>query len=120
MAINKNYYKSIFFLLILTAILLYFYNHNAQENNYRLVKAQFSDLPDWNSKNILPSVKSFEQSCRIVRNKEAMDSAKLSDFNLNIDSYKSFCKLLPDIKNSDDLKILIENNFYPVYLRALK
>ena len=36
---------------------------------------------------------------------------------MKIESYKNFCKLLPDIKNSDDLKILIENNFYPVYLR---
>ena len=117
MAISKKIYKGIFFFLFLTVVLLYFYKYNTQENNYKLVKNQFSDLPDWNSKNILPSLQSFEQSCRIVRNKKAMDSAKLSDFNLNIDSYKSFCKLLPDIKNSDDLKILIENNFYPVYLR---
>ena len=117
MAISKKSYKSIFFFLFLTVVLLYFYKQNIQENNYKLVKAQFSDLPDWNTKNILPSLKSFEQSCRIVRNKESMDSAKLSNFNVKIESYKSFCKLLPDIKNSDDLKILIENNFYPVYLR---
>ena len=117
MAISKKIYKGIFFFLFLTVVLLYFYKHNTQENNYKLVKAQFSDLPDWNSKNILPSLKSFEQSCRIIRNKEAMDSAKLTDINVKIESYKNFCKLLPDIKNSDDLKILIENNFYPVYLR---
>ena len=117
MVISKKIYKSIFFLLTLTAILLAFYKHNAQENNYKLVKAQFSDLPDWNSKNILSSIKSFEQSCRILRNKEAMDLTKLSDFNLKIDSYKNFCKLLPNIKNSDGLKALIEKNFYPVYLR---
>ena len=117
MAISRKIYKSILFLLILIAILLYFYKHNAQENNYKLVKVQFSDLPDWNSKNILSSLKSFEQSCRIVRNKEAIDLAKLSGFNLKIDSYKNFCKLLPNIKNSDDLKALIEKNFYPVYLR---
>ena len=46
-----------------------------------------------------------------------MDTAKLLGFNVKIESYKNFCKLLPDIKNSEDLKILIENNFYPVYLR---
>jgi len=117
MVISKKFYKSIFFLLILTAILLYFYKHNVKENNYRLIKVQFSDLPDWSSKNILPSVKSFEQSCHIIRNKETMDSAKLADFNVKIESYKNFCKLLPNIKNNDDLKILIEKNFYPVYLR---
>ena len=117
MAISKKIYKGIFFFLFLTVVLLYFYKYNTQENNYKLVKNQFSDLPDWNSKNILPSLKSFEQSCRIIRNKEAMDSAKLSNINVKIESYKNFCKLLPDIKNSDDLKILIENNFYPVYLR---
>jgi len=116
MAISKKFYKSIFFLLILTALSLYFYKHNIKETNYRLVKAQFSDLPDWNSKNILSSLKSFEQSCHIIRNKEAMDSAKLLGLNLKVESYKNFCKLLPNIKNSDDLKILIEKNFYPVYL----
>lgn len=116
MAISKKFYKSIFFLLILTALSLYFYKHNIKETNYRLVKAQFSDLPDWNSKNILSSLKSFEQSCHIIRNKEAMASAKLLGLNLKVESYKNFCKLLPNIKNSDDLKILIEKNFYPVYL----
>ena len=104
MAISKKIFKGIFFFLFLTVFLLYFYKHKAQENNYKLVKTQFSDLPDWNSKNILPSLKSFEQSCRIILNKEALDSAKLSDFNVKIESYKNFCKLLPDIKNSDDLK----------------
>ena len=98
MAISKKSYKSIFFFLFLTVVLLNFYKQNIQENNYKLVKAQFSDLPDWNSKNILPSLKSFEQSCRIIRNKKAMDSAKLSDINVKIESYKNFCKSLPDIK----------------------
>ena len=110
MAISKKFYKSIFFLLILTALLLYFYKHNVTENNYRLIKAQFSDLPDWRSKNILPSLKSFEQSCHIIRNKEAMDPAKLADFDVKIESYKNFCELLSTVKNNDDLKILIEKN----------
>ena len=56
MAISKKIYKGIFFFLFLTVVLLYFYKYNTQENNYKLVKNQFSDLPDWNSKNILPSV----------------------------------------------------------------
>ena len=116
MAISKKFYKSIFFLLILTALLLYFFKYNVTENNFKLVKAQFSDLPDWRSKNILPSLKSFEQSCHIIRNKEAMDPAKLEDFNVKIESYKNFCELLPTVKNNDDLKRLIEKNFYPVYL----
>lgn len=118
MAINKKFYKSHFFLFVLIILVFYLSFHKNEKAESQIIEAKFSDLPGWIETDILPSLKSFEQSCKyILRN---IHREKKKDFLLEVykESYVKFCNALSNVKTSNEIKLLIEDNFYPAYLSS--
>ena len=118
MRISKNFYKSLFLITLLICVSFYFYIRENKQNEYNIIKTEFSELPEWNSKNILPSLKSFKNSCSIILNKSTWNSEGLLDLKIKRDGYINFCNQLSAAQTSDNLKKLIEDNFVPVYLNS--
>ena len=120
MAFNKKAYKSLFLLLVLILLAFYLSMQKSEKTKSQITEVDFSELPNWAEAYLLPSVKSFEKSCKAISLIKPSKINKLFKLNVNKDSYITFCKALPEVKTNEELKLLIENNFYPAYLSSKK
>jgi len=116
MTINKKFYKSLFLLLVLILLAFYLSGQKGKKVENQTTEVEFSELPGWAEAYILPVIKSFEHSCRSL---SLLNHSKENEFfkwNINKDSYLNFCEAISEVKNNDELKLLIEDSFYPAYL----
>ena len=120
MALNKKLYKSLFLLFILIILAIYLSFQKDQKEEHQIIKVEFSELPGWTEKNILASIKAFENSCKALTLKNYSPEKEFFKLNINKESYINFCELLSEVKTNNDLKLLIEENFYPAYLSSKK
>ena len=85
-------------------------------NELIITKVTFSELPEWDVAEIFPARKALEESCKIISKKHFSSVIKLSNILINLETYKIFCGKIKSATNNNELKKLIEANFYPVII----
>ena len=116
MAINKKFYKSLFLLLVLILLAFYLSGQKDKKVESQITEVKYSELPGWAEAYILPAIKSFEHSCKSLSLRNHSKENEFFKLNIHKDSYMNFCEAIVEVKNNDELKLLIEDNFYPAYL----
>ena len=114
----KYKYIYIIFLIFLLFLFLKLFNFKEYKNvNLELIKTDFSKLPGWNENLRAEVIKSFINSCNVIKKAEYDAKIFIASKTFSLKPYKSFCKELELIKNKKDLKKLIENYFDPYFFK---
>jgi len=122
MSLNRNY-KAPLFLLSLSFLCIFSLfscievkQEHRSTNELIITKVTFSELPEWDVAKIFPARKALEESCKIISKKHFSSVIKLSNISINLETYKRFCGKIKSATNNNELKKLIEANFYPVII----
>jgi len=125
MRLNRKYkvfFLSISFVCVCISILV-FWNKNRKQLNPSLpiiTEATYLELPGWENAEIYTAKIALEESCKKILKKQDTTKIKFFDISINLGGYKAFCIQLNNVKNNKELKKLVEANFYPVKIEALK
>ena len=122
MSLNRNYKASLFLLSLFFLCIFFLFSCIEVKKEYRstneliITKVTFSELPEWDVAKIFPARKALEESCKIISKKHFSSVIKLSNSLINLETYKIFCGKIKSATNNNELKKLIEANFYPVII----
>ncbi|MBT4109777.1 MAG: hypothetical protein HOE34_06545 [Pelagibacterales bacterium] len=121
---NNHKYSNVIYLFGIASVLflsyyIYVHKNKAIEPSLpNIIKTKFSDLPEWDKKEIFSSLKSFEHSCKFLLKKNNLKEENLLGFKIKTKAYIKFCEKLPTVKTNNSLKKLIEASFYPVFIES--
>ena len=122
MSLNRNYKASLFLLSLFFLCIFFLFScievkkEHRSTNELIITKVTFSELPEWDVAEIFPARKALEESCKIISKKHFSSVIKLSNILINLHAYKIFCGKIKSATNNNELKKLIEANFYPVII----
>ena len=122
MSLNRNYKASLFLLSLFFLCIFFLFScievkkEHRSTNELIITKVTFSELPEWDVAKIFPARKALEESCKIISKKHFSSVIKLSNILINLETYKIFCGKIKSATNNNELKKLIEANFYPVII----
>ncbi|MBR5598415.1 MAG: MltA domain-containing protein [Alphaproteobacteria bacterium] len=81
-------------------------------SGFQLKESKFSQLEDWKKDDLFLFDKAINSVCSVIE-KNNDDKLKSEKFEVSLKEYKKHCKTIKGLKDRDDLKEYIEDNFKP-------